>query len=224
MVALLRFFMVALVLAPLPAWACAPGAPAPAFSLGVVTAEPQVETGKTAAELAAMTEDPEAFTYHARIGALMAGRFITTYRLSFKDEPGCVALAGIAVAVEIQPLIYMAQEHHDDACAFKAFLEHELEHVAIDEQMMRDYARDLESGVRFAYAAPADYTMKVTDDETRLAAKRNFQEQVGGVLDALLDSVMRARAEKHQAHDSAAEYARLAWACAGQTKEAQRKE
>ena len=62
---------------------------------------------------------------------------------------GCLWYDSIVVNINMNPVIYIAQEYQQDPCK-AAIMEHELKHVTVDREVMGRYAQEVGKAVQAA--------------------------------------------------------------------------
>ncbi len=162
---------------------------------------------------------PSPDIYHLEINSVMTGPLTAnhTARLTQRIHPGsaraCVGFDRIAVTLEMRPVIYIASEFRRRECEYKAFLEHELKHVAMDRDILDDYAARMKDGLMFAFAENRDRMIGPIPASLAAEARKALQDHIQGSIENLLRMTVQGRMDRQREIDTYYEYARLSNAC-----------
>lgn len=182
----------------------------------------EVVTPNTVGQLPALALTKEA------TGAALVGNRLTmglasavwTYDFSLngralKTASGrtCVAVANLRVTVRLEDLqVRLASELRPGSCAYNEVLEHELEHVSIYRTSLPLAAEAMQASLNTAGV------IRVAVGQSEDEAYAKLKQEVLDVLDGQLHKHKNLTAQKHAAHDSPAEYGRVADSCQGEMR------
>jgi hypothetical protein len=193
--------------------ACPPRS-APAVSVDLVDPEPRVLPPIRASALRAEAGGEEDGLYPHHLG-------LTVSRVEWRSEitvrsrgpqggPVCAVPAEVRLRlVQAEHTIRLAREVPPGGCLAGEILAHERRHAEVNRRTLREAATELR-GVARAWAARAE--MRAPDAG---AAAISLQDQLGDVLQPVLDRLRAAREAGHELIDSQAEYQRLSRVCPG---------
>ncbi len=97
--------------------------------------------------------------------------------------------------------VYVAQEYKAGTCEYKAVLDHEQEHVAIYQRLLKDYSRKIQQAV----ARSAQNLPSVTG-ATAAQAGKQLQAQLSNAAKAVMHDMNLAMEREHGRLDSPASY------------------
>lgn len=156
--------------------------------------------------------------YDLTINAMSTGHMQVKHDLKYvtqttPDKQACVQVSQININIHIDPVIYIATELRSEACEYKEYLLHELKHVEVDKLLIEDYKAVIQRNMNFAFPAASDYSVGPVPPSLSKDARKKLYDSIGGALEATIGSMMRERAERQRAIDSAGEYMRLSFIC-----------
>jgi hypothetical protein len=196
--------------------ASAPACPprgTPVLSVELVDPEPRVLSPLSAATLRAEAggEDDGPFPHHLglTISRVEWRSEITVRSRGPQGGPVCAVPAEVRLRlVQAEHTIRLAREVPPGGCLAGEVLAHERRHAEVNRRTLREASSELRSIAR-AWAARAE---KRASDAG--AAALALQDELGEVLDPVLDRLRTARDAAHAQIDSQAEYRRLSRVCA----------
>jgi hypothetical protein len=97
--------------------------------------------------------------------------------------------------------VYVAQEYKAGSCEYAVVLEHEREHVAIYQRVMKEYSRKIQQAV----SRSAQHMPSVTA-ATAAAAGKQLQGQLSNAAKAVMKDMDLAMEREHGRLDSPASY------------------
>lgn len=151
------------------------------------------------------------------VGGLMSGAIkvrsnIQVSTLTYpKQKRACLWVDTIKVEVVIDPTVFVASEFPRGTCKHGAILEHETQHVAIDRAVVQSYIEPIKS--RMAHAATSVGVVGPKPEDALKTFQQKINAYVEAELKAVTDKMYKERISKQQAHDSRAEYDRVAAQC-----------
>lgn len=131
---------------------------APVIQILPKTAPIRYDFSKTTQQLTAQgsnTVNPYAASVDSSTGGLRADQpeMKSNIRMGTRTYPdlkvGCLWYDSVIVNINMNPVIYIAQEYQQDPCK-AAIMEHELKHVAVDREVMGRYAQEVGKAVQDA--------------------------------------------------------------------------
>ncbi len=158
--------------------------------------------------------------YDLTVNAMSVGTMKIVHNLKFitqamPDKQVCVHVSQVNVNIHVDPVIYIASELRSAACEYKEYLIHEMKHVEADRALIEDYKMVIVRNMDFALPEAADYGVGPMPPSLTKDARQSLSDNVGGVLQATVDSMMRERQTRQRDIDSTGEYIRLSRACPG---------
>jgi len=164
------------------------------------------------------TENPYDRSVKTHVGGLMNGGIsikssVEVATMTYpRSQVTCQWIAKIDLTIAIDPTIYIAKEHKKGSCKHQAILEHEMKHVYVDREVVKEYAprikRHLEQAIlKVGIVGPKP--------ERRAA---EFHKKILDYMEARLkettDHMYQDRRQRQQAVDSLEEYQRVSRLCA----------
>lgn len=150
-------------------------------------------------------------------GGLTRGRINAHYEMSFsfrEEAPGqfCLWADTLAVHVEYKPEIFIASNYPEGRCRYKDTLAHEMRHVQMDRDTLKEYLPLLK---KTSLAGAAEMLTPEPLAKAALEGRRNailaaLKKRFGKTLDQLNSD----RKIRQQTIDTRAEYLRASHACA----------
>lgn len=166
---------------------------------------------------------PPAAIYHITIHAMSTGHMQMMTKPAFVTKAVgkndvCIFPQTVDVHIHIDPVIYMARELRDDACEYREYMLHELQHVEEDKRLVEDYKEIILRNMDFAFPAASDYAVGPVPRSLLKEAQAELSANIQGAMQSTFDSMMRERTERQRAIDSTGEYMRLSVACGNQAQ------
>lgn len=128
------------------------------------------------------------------------------------DGSVCVAPKLLTVGFGYEErTIYIARELPQDSCIFGEVMGHEMKHITVDEQLLRDYGPTLRSRLETAVAR-----MRPVRARSRDQAMRALLQPVNGLLRQMLREFGQERERRQASVDTLAEYQRVSRSCNGE--------
>jgi len=181
-------------------------------------AEPRVDYSKRSSQLETMKfTDPVAsdrgFT---RVAGLTVAAIavdseirIASSAATAPGEATCAWPSVVTVTLSTAPTVYVGADH--GICSREVGLNHEMEHVGIDRNVIEAYGPIF----RQRLGAMVD-AMNSAAPEAGLdvdAARSRIEEKINAVIAVVADSLNDDRSSRHRKLDSPQEYRRLSYAC-----------
>ena len=125
--------------------------------------------------------------------------------------PICYSLHRIKVDIQYRATVYIASEHPPNSCHYRELLAHEMKHVAVDRELIRD-----------AKAQVGEHVLNTTEQIGRFASlpldtEASVRQAYNGILaQALSEALERIQAERNKRQrviDTPEEYKRVAATC-----------
>lgn len=199
---------------------CDPHAP-PSVNFRFADKAPIFSSTRTTRELRLMAPSVTGIdlSHFPVTSGLTQGKIETETSISFESQQllsgdYCLWPQEVDVTVHYQAQVYIAKQYPPDSCRFALTRQHELRHVAADEETLAEYLPKLkETAIRTAAQAfPAGPFTRAARDQARDAILEAVKDALAGEMDRL----DRARQQRQQAIDTAQEYMRLSRACPGE--------
>jgi hypothetical protein len=165
------------------------------------------------------TVSPYPAHYHADVGGAMSGAVAVEHRMQFHiriDEQtgqGCVALAEIAIDINIEPKIFIASDLQNQTCLFKEIFAHETKHVEVDRALIDKYKAQFTDGLNMVLMEPADYISEMAPAAGLPSVQHRLQTDIEATLTVLFTKMMEERQGVQQEIDTLHEYERIGRAC-----------
>jgi hypothetical protein len=125
------------------------------------------------------------------------------------NGPACIWPSVISVKLSTAPVIYVDAGHGE--CRKAVALEHEMGHVAIDQQVIDRYIPIVRNHV--ALMAEAIGSVSAPSYDGLAVARGRIEDKINALLTVIDDSLVADRAAAAAAHDSPEEYHRVSMAC-----------
>lgn len=195
---------------------------APVIQVSVRDSTVQYNHSKTKKELETLPVDtvsPYGAGVQTHIGGLMSGEVRISQNIRFIQETypragkGCLYIDQINVKIHINPQIYIARDYKRGGCMYRAIMEHEKKHVAVDQKIVAKYSglikQALIAEVRaFPAALAGPYAASELDK-----AQGMFQGRIQGLVNDFTQSMSAERRAEQQKVDSLEEYERVQAQC-----------
>jgi hypothetical protein len=125
------------------------------------------------------------------------------------NGPACIWPSVISVKLSTAPIIYVDASHGE--CRKAVALEHEMGHVALDQQVIERYIPIVRNHV--ALLAEAIGSVAAPSYDGLAVARERIEDKVNALLTVIDDALIADRAAAAAAHDSPEEYRRVTMAC-----------
>lgn len=163
------------------------------------------------------TRSPYDNKAHTEIGGLMNGEISIKTNVGFgwntetRSKQTCYWYDAITVKMHIDPTIYIAKEHRRGGCMHKAILDHEMKHVEVDRDILKKYAKLIDTDLRKATAQVGVIgpVSKKQGEKTR----NKMLEIIEKTVSKRADAMYLERRKRQQAIDSLEEYEHVAAQC-----------
>ncbi|MEM7226523.1 MAG: hypothetical protein AAF495_26365 [Pseudomonadota bacterium] len=202
--------------APAEAAKCSAPSTKPKIHLRMKYAEPTYVQDRNTAGMRNVINDIQGYTsgpWHLPLGLTIAN-FGTSYQtqMTYRKAKGggyCVALSEATITVGYEDMtIYLSRDYAEGSCEFDAILEHELEHVAINEGVLRSYKTKFQEALKRVLRSKRVIFVH-RKQEARSAYLLEFQRQ----FEPVARKMMRARDQKNAKIDTRASYERVHAKC-----------
>lgn len=177
---------------------------------------PRIDESKTVEQLKAMNlsdilpgDLKFADTTGITASTITVDSEIRTKSTGPESGPVCISPSVITVKLSAAPTIYIDTSH--GACRRNVALEHEMEHIAIDQALIDRYVPIFRS--RIAAMADAIGNVKAPSYDDLAKVRERIEDKVNAMLSVTYDSMAAERAAVQQQHDSPEEYRRVSAAC-----------
>ncbi len=174
--------------------------------------EPLVDNSQPSEQVRALAT---ALRQGGRLIGLYVGNFnasaLPTYEIQQRGNGLCVRTTEVSVALTVEPRkIYVTNDRLPGSCEYKAVLDHERQHQAIDDGLLKEYGPVFREAVRQALA-------RIGTDPVPLGRKADAERRLSQAMErALRQAFARLGAERNrrqQGLDTQAEYVRIMNAC-----------
>jgi hypothetical protein len=166
------------------------------------------------------TVSPYGPEVQSHVGGLMSGEAQISHELQYMQESypmlnsGCLFIDKINVKLKISPTIYVAREYKKTGCMYRAVLEHEKKHVALDREIMNKYtnliARDVEAYVRKTGSVRGPITIRRMPQ-----AQKSVNDGLAQLIRGYSQKMNEERRRRQQQIDTLEEYNRVNNLCRG---------
>jgi len=182
------------------------------ITLHTFAGEPEIDNEKPPEEVRALAT---ALRQSGRLIGLYVGNVnasaLPTYEIVRVGDVLCVRTSEVSVALTIEARkIYVTNDRLPGTCEYREVLEHERQHQAIDDALLKEYGPIFEEAVVQAVA-------RVGSDPVPLGRRVDAQRRLSQAMErALRQAFARLAAERNRrqmALDTQAEYLRIANAC-----------
>lgn len=166
---------------------------------------------------------PPAAIFHVTVHAMSTGRMqMMTKPVFVTRDVGkndiCIYPQKVEVRIHTDPVIYMARELQNDACEYKEYMLHEMQHVEEDKRLVEDYKEIIVRNMDFAFPEARDYVIGPVPRSLLKEAQAELSANIQGAMQSTFDSLIRERDERQRAIDSTGEYMRLSVICSHQAR------
>ncbi len=159
------------------------------------------------------------YSYHAvtRTKGLMEGSIALRQEIKLGSETKpryggvCVWYKEINVDFEIDPTIHIAREVHADKCMGRAVMDHELQHVKIDREIVNEYSKIIGQKI-YDGLKQRGFVTFVPLKDIKNAGKR-MQQTVHQIVEHEYKRLELDRIERQRGHDTLEEYKRVSNQC-----------
>lgn len=144
---------------------------------------------------------------HAEVGGMLRGDIGVKYRINFDQVPNnaegdiCVRYKTVRVILEMNPVIFVAQEYAPPACLYREIYQHEATHLAVDKSIMEKYAQRMRDGLAMAFSLPGDSVSGPVQAGGVPALKEEMGGSVMAMTKILMQDMARERVERQAAID-----------------------
>ena len=177
-------------------------------------AEPHVDFSKRADQLQSMNfrDSVASDRSFAQVAGLTVASIAVDSEIriaSTAGEPTCAWPSVVSIRISTAPTVYVGSDH--GTCLRQVGLGHEMEHVAIDRNVIDTYGpifrQRLDAMVNAMNSAAPEPGLDLDSLRSRI------EEKINAVIAVTSDSLNDDRASKHRKLDSPQEYRRLSYAC-----------
>jgi hypothetical protein len=177
---------------------------------------PRIDNSKTNEQLKAMkvndalTNDPKFVeTTGITAATISVDSEIRTKSSGPEKGPVCISPSVVSIKLSTAPTVYVDASH--GTCRQTVAMEHEMQHVAIDRNLIDRYVPIFRSRI----AAMADAIGSVSADsyDTSSMVRERIEEKINAMLSVTYDAMSAERFLAQREHDSLEEYRRVSVAC-----------
>lgn len=205
---------------------CNVGGAKPEIVITATSAEPRFNFKMKRADLQKFqgnADIPPSAIFHVTIHAMSTGRMqMMTKPVFATRDVGkndiCLYPQKVEVRIHTDPVIYMARELRNDACEYKEYMLHEMQHVEEDRKLVEDYKEIIVRNMDFAFPDAADYVVGPVPRSLLKEAQAELSVNIQGAMQSTFESMMRERDERQRTIDSTGEYMRLSVVCGHQAQ------
>lgn len=185
----------------------------------MVTTNPiRYDNSKTEAELKQMkidTINPYGTQVETEVGGLMSGglQLKSNVELAWETDRknACFWYKKVEVVLHIDPTIMVARHYKPGTCKFNAIIQHEMKHIATDQNVAKDWRPRLQSYLqgqidRVAVIGPYPMAQQV-------AARAKLTDFIRTAMESASGPMNKDRMGRQQAIDTREEYDRVAALC-----------
>ena len=166
------------------------------------------------------TKSPYGAGVRTHVGGLMSGEVRVSQNIRIMQESypnlntGCLYIDSIKVNIHIKPTIYIAREFSKEGCMYKAVMEHEKKHIAVDRKIVNKYTRlivhGLDNALKKMGYAQGPYSVGQLPVE-----QKRIQDFTQNIVQAYAGQMTEERKKLQQEIDSLQEYNRVNNLCRG---------
>lgn len=196
----------------------------PVVAVSVKETRVRYDHGRSRDALKSMGNDtvspygPEAVTH---VSGLMNGEILTEQSIKFMQETwphrnrGCVHLDSVNVKITVKPVIYIAREYKQGTCRYRSIVEHEMRHLAVDQQVAALYKTRIEQAIKAELVAAPVALGGPVPLSTISREQEKIQLRFEGLLKKYNAEMSAERKARQQSVDTLAEYERVRAQCPG---------
>ena len=166
------------------------------------------------------TKSPYGEGVRTHVGGLMSGEVSVSQNIRIMQETyptlntGCLYIDSIKVNIHIKPTIYIAREFSKEGCMYKAVMEHEKKHIAVDRRIVNKYTNLIVHGLdaalkKMGYAQGPYSAGRLPVEQKRI------QDYTQSIVSAYAEQMTAERKKLQQDVDSLEEYQRVNNLCRG---------
>lgn len=195
----------------------------PQITVSASDASIHYDHSKTQNELSTFDNDtisPYPAGSNTHIEGLMNGEIGTSYTMKFYQvhyptlNAGCTYLDSVNVNIKVKPTIYIASDYREGSCMYRAIMEHEKKHIAVDRLIITKFDQMVTRALNDDLAG-ADASSKLYNLRDLPASQKIIEDHVGGLISSLSAKMTQERREKQQQVDTLQEYRRVQRQCEG---------
>lgn len=163
------------------------------------------------------TKSPYARHVKTDVGGLMSGEIAIKSNFNFSllrypsAQETCLWFDNVQISIEIDPTIYIANDHKKGSCRYQAIKHHEMKHVYVDRKLVQKYTRKIKLRVEKALKNVGVVGPRPDHDVARVQKK--MQKYLEDALGPVVDAMYEERARLQQNVDSLEEYERVKDQC-----------
>lgn len=163
------------------------------------------------------TKNPYDRSVKTHVGGLMSGgiNVKSTVEVATMTYPRsrvtCQWVEKVNLTIAIDPTIFIAKEHPRGSCKHRAILEHEMKHVYVDREIVKEYAPILKRHLEQAIIKVGIVGPKPERRAPEFHQK--ILEYMEARLKDVTDRMYKERRQRQQQVDSLQEYQRVAAMC-----------
>jgi hypothetical protein len=187
-------------------------------NLNPVFDEPQYDFSHNLADLQSIANDRLHSIPHYHAVAMGITRYepILQFRIPMEvvtppDGLACAHVQHVDVTVGYrQVTVYIANEIPADSCGFNETLAHEQKHVAVNRQLLQEFAPQIEERLKSYLKQYGVFRVQNAE-----YAEKLLREKLQVVMDEMIQQMQAENVRRQQLVDSRSEYDRLAHVCHG---------
>lgn len=197
-----------------------PAKPAGPVSITWSSDEIEYDLSKSQAQMDRMendTQSPYKSGTKTHVGGLMNGGVsirsqVQVATLTYpRTREMCQWIEQVNVDVVIDPKIYIARENKRGSCKYNAILDHEMKHIYVDREIVRQYVPTIKKTLEKAVLDVGIVGPKSAGDQEKYHRKIN--DYIEGEIKKINDRINAERRKRQQQVDSLAEYERVSKLC-----------
>lgn len=171
-------------------------------------------------QLGSDTKSPYGKGVQTHVGGLMSGEVSVSQNIRIMQETypslntGCLYIDSVKVNIHIKPTIYIAKEYSQNSCMYKAVMEHEKKHIAVDRKIVNKYTNLIVYGLDKALKK-AGYAQGPFSTGRLPAEQKRIQDYTQAIVNAYAQQMTEERKKLQQDVDSLQEYNRVNNLCRG---------
>jgi len=166
------------------------------------------------------TVSPYGKNVQTHVGGLMSGEVSISQNIRIMQETyptlnaGCLYVDSVKVNIHIKPIIYIARDFAKDGCMYKAVMEHEKKHIAVDRKIVNKYTNIIVHGLD-ASLKKVGYARGPFSKGQLKAEQQAMQDYTHKIVQAYGEQMTEERKALQQKVDSLEEYNRVNNLCRG---------
>ena len=176
---------------------------------------PVTDLSKTEAQLDAMKTDPIAgsprFTHVGglTVGSISVDSEIRIANTRFGDGQICAWPSVVTITLGTKPTVYVAVDY--SKCRIEGALAHEMQHVAIDRDIINRHSADFRRQI--SAMVDAIGVVGPAPDTALSSIRHRIEDKINAAIAVAVDDLNDDRATRQSQLDSPAEYQRLSLLC-----------